>query len=87
MAKPPLSIVREHHFEKDLAALIGNLEAAGDVVAGAEWLLAQNPEIGFPIAEDSRVWFLPMAPIEGAQMALYYTFDDFTVWLISLAET
>ena len=36
-------------------------------MAGAEWLLAQNPEIGFPIAEGSAVWFLPMSPIEGAQ--------------------
>ncbi len=87
MAKSPRSVVREHHFEKDLAALIGDLETADDFVAGAEWLLAQNPEIGFPIAEGSSVWFLPMAPIEGVQVALYYTFDDSTVWLISLAET
>lgn len=87
MAEPPRSVVREHHFEKDLAALIGDLEAADDFVAGAEWLLAQNPELGFPIAEGSRVWLLPMAPIEGAQVALYYTFDASTVWLISLAET
>ena len=87
MPKLPRSVVREHHFEKDLAALIGDLEAADDFVAGAEWLLAQNPEIGFPIAEDSAVWLLPMAPIEGAQVALYYAFDDSTVWLISLART
>ena len=51
MAKSPRSIVREHHFEKDLAAVIGDIEAADDFVAGAEWLLAQNPEIGFPIAD------------------------------------
>jgi hypothetical protein len=87
MAKPPRSVVREHHFEKDLADIIGDIAAADDFVAGAEWLLAQNPEIGFPIAEGSSVWFLPMAPVEGAQVALYYTFDDSTVWLISLAET
>lgn len=91
MAKPPLrSVVREHHFEKDLAELVGDIEAADDFVAVAEWLLAQNPDIGFPIAKGSAVWFLPMAPIEEAQVAqvaLYYTFDDSTVWLISLAQT
>ena len=87
MEKSPRSVIREHHFEKDLAAIIGDFEAADDFVAGAEWLLAQNPEIGFPIAEGSRVWFLPMAPVEDAQVALYYTFDDSTVWLISLAAT
>jgi hypothetical protein len=87
MAKSPRSVVREHHFEKDLAELIGDLEAADDFVAGAEWLLAQNPEIGFPIAEGSTVWLVPMAPIEGEQVALFYTFDDSTVWLISIART
>jgi hypothetical protein len=55
MAKLPGSVIREHHFEKDLAALIGDFETADDFVAGAEWLLAQNPEIGFRIAPDSAV--------------------------------
>jgi len=87
MAKLPRSVVREHHFERDLAELIGDLETADDFVAGAEWLLAQNPEIGFPIAEGSAVWLLPMAPIAGEQVALYYAFDDSTVWLISLGRT
>ncbi len=64
MAKPPRSVIRENHFEKDLAELIGDVEAADDFVAGAEWLLAQNPEIGFPIAENSAVWFLPMARLK-----------------------
>lgn len=87
MGKPSRSVIREHHFEKDLAEIIGDIEAADDFVAGAEWLLAQNPAIGFPIAEGSAVWFLPMAPMGDTQLALYYTFDDFTVWLISLARS
>jgi hypothetical protein len=57
MAKSPRSVIREHHFEKDLAEIIGDVEAADDFAAGAEWLLAQNPEIGFPIAEDSQFGF------------------------------
>ncbi len=87
MAKLPRSVIREHHFEKDLAELICDFADADDFVAGAEWLLAQNPEIGFRTAPDSAVWFLPMTPIEGTQVAVYYTFDDLTLWLISLART
>lgn len=87
MAKLPRNVIREHHFEKDLAEIIGDIAEADDFVTGAEWLLARNPEIGSPIAVDSTVWFLPMAPIAGEQVALYYTFDDTTVWLISLAQT
>ena len=79
MAKPLRSVVREHHFEKDLADLVGDIKAADDFVAAAEWLLARNPEIGSPADRGSAVWFLPMAPIEDAQVALFYTFDDSTV--------
>jgi len=27
-----------------------------------------------------------MAPIEGKQISLYYTFDESTVWLLSIAR-
>lgn len=87
MEKPLRSVIREFHFEKDLAELIGDFADADDFVAGAEWLLSRNPEIGFRTDEGSAVWFLPMAPIGGEQVALYYTFDDATVWLISIAVT
>ena len=79
-------IIREHHFENDLAALIGDFAEADDFVEGAEWLLTQNPKVGLPTNEGSDVWFLPMAPIDGEQVTLYYTFDDSTVWLISIAK-
>lgn len=46
---------------------------------GAEFLLARDPLIGSPI--DETIWFLPMAPIAGEQISLYYTFDDERVWL------
>jgi len=29
---------------------------------------------------------MPMALIEGAQVMLYYAFDDTTVWLLSIAR-
>ncbi len=62
MGKPLRSVIREFHFEKDLAELIGDFAEADDFVAGAEWLLAQNPEIGFRTGEGSagksgpRLW-------------------------------
>ena len=37
-------------------------------------------------ALDDGIWFLPMAPIRGAQVALYYTFDDSTVTLLAIAS-
>jgi hypothetical protein len=55
LEKLPRSVVRERHFEKDLAELIGGITAADDFVAGPEYLLARNPEVGFLIAEGSAV--------------------------------
>ena len=81
------SVIREFHFEKDLAELIGDHAEADDFVAGAEWLLARDPESGTRTDEGSVVWILPMAPIRDEQVALYYTFDNSTVWLISIAVT
>ena len=87
MGKPLRSVIREHHFEKDLAELIGDFAEADAFVEGADWLLAQNPEIGLPTNEGSAVWVLPMAPVDDEQVALFYAFDDSTVWLISIAKT
>jgi hypothetical protein len=79
-------VIREHRFEEELRALIGDVISADEFVEGAEWLLARDPLIGLQIQSNSPVWFLPMAPIEGAQISLYYTFDESTVWLLSIAR-
>jgi hypothetical protein len=79
-------VIREHRFERELRALIGDVISADQFVEGAEWLLVRNPHIGSQIEPNSSVWFLPMAPIEGAQVSLYYAFDDSTVWLLSIAR-
>lgn len=48
MEKPLRSVIREFHFEKDLAELIGDFAEADDLVAGAEWLLATKArQFGF----------------------------------------
>ncbi len=79
-------IVREYHFERDLRTLIRDAKEADEFVEAAEFVLARDPEIGLRIAPDSDVWVLPMAPVRGVQISLYYTFDESTVWLISIAK-
>ena len=79
-------VVRESRFEHELRRLIREAIPADEFVEAAEYLLARDPLIGSPVTEDASVYFLPMAPIEGRQISLYYTFDESTVWLLSIAE-
>lgn len=60
--------------------------AADQFVEAAEFLLVRDPKIGSQIEPGSAIWVLPMAPIENAQISLYYTFDDSTVWLLSISR-
>lgn len=78
------NVVREHLFEDSLAALIPDAIAADDFVAASEWLLARDPEIGVAVRGGSPVWALPLPPINGQQVALYYTFDETTVNLLAV---
>ena len=86
MAEHLRRVIREHRFERELGALIGDVISADEFVEGAEWLLARDPLIGLQIESNSPVWFLSMGPIEGAQISLYYAFDESTVWLLSIAR-
>jgi hypothetical protein len=79
-------VIREHRFERELEALIADAIESDQFVEAAEFLLARDPEVGGQIAPGSVVWFLPMAPIRGAQVSLYYTFNESTVWLLSIAR-
>lgn len=79
-------VIREHRFERELRALISEAAAADRFVEAAEFLLVRDPEVGFQLESGADVWFLPMAPINGVQISLYYTFDESTVWLLSIAR-
>ena len=79
-------VVREHRFERELRRLIADAIEADEFVEGAEWLLARDPFIGSQVEANSPVWFLPMAPVGDVQVSLYYTFDESTVWLLSIAR-
>ncbi len=76
-------VIREPRFEEELRRLIAETIAADQFVEAAEFLIARDPLIGSQ-TEDPRVWAMPMALVEGAQVVLYYTFDDSTVWLLSI---
>jgi hypothetical protein len=76
-------VIREGRFEDELRALIAEAVAADQFVEAAEFLVARDPLIGSQ-TEDPRVGAVPIALVEGAQVVLYYTFDDSTVWLLSI---
>lgn len=84
MPELPRQVIRERSFEQQLRALIEDVREADDFVEGAEFILARDPELGSPL--DEGIWFLPMAPVGRAQVALYYTFDDSTVTLLAIAS-
>ena len=83
---PSRSVVREHLFEERLARLVPDPEVADEYVAAAEWLLALDAELGFPVRPGSAVWTLPMPPVDGEQVALFYTFDAEAVRLLAVEK-
>jgi hypothetical protein len=54
-------------------------------VEGAEFVLARDPSKGVEIP-GTQIWFVPMALIGEDQVTLYYTFDETTVWLLSIRK-
>ena len=80
----PRQVIREGRFERELRALISDAREADAYIEAAEFVLARDPKAGEQIAPNSRVWGLPMAPASDKQVALYYTFDDETVTLLSI---
>jgi hypothetical protein len=56
---------------------------ADEFMEGAETILSRNPEIGCQL-EDSKVWFVCGHTVDAA---LYYTFDDDRVYLLSIEKT
>jgi hypothetical protein len=80
----PRQVIRERSFERQLRGLIEEAREADDFVEAAEFVLARDPEIGSPLGDG--IWFLPMAPVGGGQVALYYAFDDSTVMLLAIAS-
>lgn len=81
---PRLEIVHEHEFEEQLAALIPDAEQADEFIAAADDLLSREPLSGDLASPALGIWGLPMFPIRGRQVTLYYTFDERAVTLLSI---
>jgi hypothetical protein len=74
------TIVEEHRFISELAALRPDPVRADEFVEGAKMVLARKPQSGEQISQD--VWMIPMAKEE--ETAIFYRFDEETVYLISI---
>jgi hypothetical protein len=82
--EPRREIVREHEFEEQLRTLIPNEEEADDYTAAAEDILASDPRQGVEVSPERSIWILPMAPVRGAGVSLFYTFDETSVTFLAI---
>ena len=73
------SIVEEHAFADELAALMSDPIKADEFLEGAKFTLSRKPRSGTQIGEN--VWFLPMTL---STLALFYKFDEECVYLLSI---
>ncbi len=77
------TIVKNSRFEKELEAIEPTIEKADEFLEGVEMVLARLPECGHQIG-NSRVWFIPGWTVD---LAIYYTFDEERVVLLSICKT
>jgi hypothetical protein len=61
-----------------------NAAAADDFTLGAEVILSLDPRIGTPASEEFGIWLLPMAPVRGRSVTLYYSFDEASVEFLAI---
>lgn len=78
-------IVRTERFERELQKLEEDPRRADEFTEAVEWTLARDPTSGTQIKDVPPIWFIPMVDIPfGSSVAIYYTFDDSRVWLLSI---
>ena len=78
-------IVRTERFERELEEIEQDPRRADEFTEAVEWTLARDPTSGTQIREDPPIWFIPMVDLPfGSSVAIYYTFDDRKVWLLSI---
>jgi len=79
---PYFQIVHEAEFDEQLFALICDPEAADEFVEGAKETLARRPDAGMPVSPLAKIWYMPMAPVKGRRVSIFYTFDEEKVTLL-----
>ncbi|CBE67909.1 protein of unknown function [Candidatus Methylomirabilis oxygeniifera] len=78
-------VIKEKRFESELKRIKTNPRRADDFVEGPEWVLSRDPEQGTQVEEDPPVWFLGIEDDSShLTAAIYYTFDENHVWLLSI---
>lgn len=81
-------IVRTERFERELREIEENPRRADEFTEAVEWALARDPSSGTQIEDDPPIWFIPMADtLDDSSVAIFYTFDDQVVWLISILKS
>jgi hypothetical protein len=84
------TIIKTHRFELELRDLVRDgARGADEFIEATEWALARRAEIGSPLTTDKPpVWFLPVVDVSRiSPLAVYYTFDDDCVILLSIQVT
>ena len=59
-----------------------NVRRADEFLEGAETVLSRQPDSGYQL-NNSKVWFIPGHTVA---LALYYTFDENNVYLLSIEK-
>jgi hypothetical protein len=77
------TIVKNSRFEKELEAIESVVEKADKFLEGVEMVLARLPQCGHQLG-NSNVWFIPGWTVD---LAIYYSFDDERVVLLSIRRT
>lgn len=73
-------VLRDEGFEPTLQPLFSDWLDAESYIAGAEEILALDATVGMPLGDGT--WILPMAPVRGAEIWLYYIMYDTVVVLM-----
>jgi len=84
--KPGYQIIHQPEFDKELAALQGNLAEGDEFVQGVTWLLSRDPTRGGQLNE--WVWYVPYGGPDNARVLVYYTFSrqKKEVYLLSIRK-
>ena len=65
-----------------------NPRRADEFTEAVEWTLARGPTSGTQIKDNPPIWFIPMVDsIDNSTVAIFYTFDDEKVWLLSILKS
>jgi hypothetical protein len=84
------TIIKTPRFELELRDLVRQgARGADEFIDATEWALARRAEIGTRITTDNPpVWFLPVVEVARlSPLAVYYTFDNDCVILLSIQVT